>query len=385
MRPIPIRWQRRRALRWLLGGAGGMALYGCGGGGDDTVGGMQEERSNAINAINALPADATLDDIRYRLVLLPLPPSDTQGVASALNAQGDVVGSTSGPFGGHAFLYSDGSMRDLGTVFGGVSPQATDINDTGQITVNVYRPDVSTGAFTRAFLYSDGVFREIDGPLGERNSWWAARINARGEITGFAERAFATDRRGFLYSDGRVQDLGTLGGQDSEGNAINDLGQVTGRADTPGGDYHMFLYECGVMRDLGTLGGQFSQGNAINEKGWIAGRSTIAGDSRFHAALYRDGRMVDLGFPPGGIVGDHSVFGINAAGWVVGLLDVDESTRRGWVHDGTSMRDLNALLVDSMGAVVLAAFDINDAGQIVGSASFGGSVPRPVLLTPVRR
>jgi probable HAF family extracellular repeat protein len=139
------------------------------------------------------------------------------------------------------------------------------------------------------------------------------------------------------------------------------------------------------MRDLGTLGGEFSQGNAINEKGWIAGRSTIAGDSRFHAALYRDGRMVDLGFPPGGIVGDHAVFGINAAGWVVGLLDVDESTRRGWVHDGTSMRDLNALLVDSMGAVVLAAFDINDAGQIVGSASFGGSVPRPVLLTPVRR
>jgi probable HAF family extracellular repeat protein len=379
MRPVPIRWQRRRALRWLLGSAGAMALYGCGGGGVDDVGGTPEESGDAINA---LAADATLDDIRYRVVPLPLLPPDNQGAAGALNEKGDVVGTSSSSFGRHAFLYSDGSMRDLGTVFGGVEPQATDINNSGEVTVNVVRPDFSMGALHRAFLYSDGVFREIDGPLGERNSWWAEAINARGEVTGFAERP----RRAFLYSDGRVHDLGTLGGEHSEGNDINDKGQVTGLAGTPDGGYHMFLYDCDVMSDLGTLGGRFSMGDAINEKGWIAGRSTIAGDTPFHAVLYRDGRMVDLGFLPGATVGSSSAIGINAAGWVVGRQEADESSPgRGWVYDGTSMHDLNSLLIDNPDAVVIAALDINDAGHIVGIASFGGSLPRPVLLNPVPR
>ena len=37
--------------------------------------------------------------------------------------------------------------------------------------------------------------------------------------------------------------------------AINAAGQVTGRADTADGSYHAFLYSDGVMTDLGTLGG----------------------------------------------------------------------------------------------------------------------------------
>src|SRR4051794_34524752 len=50
-------------------------------------------------------------------------------------------------------------------------------------------------------------------------------------------------------------DLGTLGGADSLGLGINDSGQVVGQSDTADGHTHAFLYSQGVMADLGTLGG----------------------------------------------------------------------------------------------------------------------------------
>ena len=52
-----------------------------------------------------------------------------------------------------------------------------------------------------------------------------------------------------------MQDLGTLGGSDSFGVAINASGQVTGHADTAGGAAHAFLWDGTTMLDLGTLGG----------------------------------------------------------------------------------------------------------------------------------
>src|SRR5689334_4315033 len=51
----------------------------------------------------------------------------------------------------------------------------------------------------------------------------------------------------------------SLGGSFSEGFSINDLGQVTGESTTRTAG-RAFLYSNGQMRDLGTLGGSFSEG-----------------------------------------------------------------------------------------------------------------------------
>src|SRR5687767_10631895 len=51
-----------------------------------------------------------------------------------------------------------------------------------------------------------------------------------------------------------VTELGTLGGNDSYATGINNAGQVTGNAKTATGETHAFLYSDGVMNDLGTLG-----------------------------------------------------------------------------------------------------------------------------------
>lgn len=46
---------------------------------------------------------------------------------------------------------------------------------------------------------------------------------------------------------------------------------------------------------LSSLGGTFSSANSINDRGLVTGQSTLPGDRRGHATLWRDGSLVDLG------------------------------------------------------------------------------------------
>jgi probable HAF family extracellular repeat protein len=88
-----------------------------------------------------------------------------------------------------------------------------------------------------------------------------------------------------------VTDLGTLGGvrTTSEGfPGINSFGQVTGYSYVSGnGAQHAFLYSNGVMRDLGTLGGANSYGEGINNSGQVTGYSALANGTTL-AFLYRN-------------------------------------------------------------------------------------------------
>ena len=70
----------------------------------------------------------------------------------------------------------------------------------------------------------------------------------------------------FLWQNGTMTDLGTLGGTcpvplcvTVQAVTINRKGQVAGRSVTALGEEHAFFWEDGTMTDLGTLGGTFSQ------------------------------------------------------------------------------------------------------------------------------
>ncbi len=75
-----------------------------------------------------------------------------------------------------------------------------------------------------------------------------------------------------------VVDLGTLGGTFSFGGGINEEGWVNGESTLSGDQFqHAFLWRDGVMVDLLTLGGPNSaSGYALNDAGVVAGGSEIS-------------------------------------------------------------------------------------------------------------
>jgi probable HAF family extracellular repeat protein len=73
------------------------------------------------------------------------------------------------------------------------------------------------------------------------------------------------------------------------------------------------------MRDIGTLGGDYSSGQSINESGQIAGESKIGTGATLAFRFTEGAGMISLGTLSGGT--RSSGYGINNSGQVVGESD----------------------------------------------------------------
>ena len=310
---------------------------------------------------------------------------------AAISNRGQVTGwsYTNGNLEIHPFLYADGKMTDLGTLGGGIA-YGYAVNNLGQVTGTDYQEPRGPQPLTRAFLYSNGGMTDLSPLLGGGSYSTGNAINDSGHITGVNAAG-----RAFLYSDGIVTDLGTFGGSQSEGRGINNIGQVTGRADAFTYS-HAFIYSAGKLTDLGTLAaGSLSVGNAINDHGQVTGMSDTLSlpprpltppNNASHAFIYSAGKMSDLG-TLGGIYSEGT--GINAQGQVVGRSETsipDYAATHAFIYTDGAMQDLNALVVSGLGNAILSeARGINDIGQIVANGCVGDAVTncRAFRLDPV--
>jgi probable HAF family extracellular repeat protein len=260
----------------------------------------------------------------------------------------------------HAFIYSAGTMTDLGTLGGNFS-WGTAVNTAGEVAGY---STLATGIY-HAFLVHHGHMSDL-GTLEANGSSEAYGINNFEEVVGWST---ATDSSGnygqhaFLSIGGKMTDLGTLGSNYSAASGINNSHQVAGSSDLANGSVHAFLYASGKMTDLGTLGGPQSAAYAINDAGQIVGWAQTASDAT-HAFLYTGGKMLDLGAYNIDTVAEA----INIAGVIVGqTYGVDKTGSpfyHAFVYSGGAFHDLNDLIPAGSGWVLIDATGINDIGQI---------------------
>src|SRR5262249_50580395 len=170
----------------------------------------------------------------------------------------------------HAFLYDSRGMHDLGPL-GGTESSARAINASGQIAGTT-----AVGSGSHAVMWDRGTVRDLGGLPGCPNTM-ATSINDSGQVVGDSHNS--SWGPAFLADSGGMHGLGTLGGPFSEAWGINNQGQVVGHSTVSSDknqDWHAFLYSGGVMTDLNDLlpagsGWVLTEAEAINDAGQIAG------------------------------------------------------------------------------------------------------------------
>jgi probable HAF family extracellular repeat protein len=336
---------------------------------------------------------------KYKVTDLGVLPGDSGSAGININSSGQVTGcsdtSTSQSnlcafiLPSHAFLWSSGRMRDLGTLSGDDLSIGFGLNDSGAVVG--FSENTQTGV-GHGFLWTLKSGKMIDlGTLPGGNAYSDAdAITSKGVIVG-ESLVSNGDIHAVLWtksSDGKyhIHGVGSLpNALYTEPYYLNEENQVVGVAyfDQKETMYHGFRWsKAGRWKDLGTLpGGTNSFAVWINDLGAIAGMATSA---KFPSgvAVYWDaaGKIHSIGTLKGGT----SSFGdaINDAGQVLGHSTVAGGDNHAFLWSPkTGLKDLNNLIQSNSGWVLNAAYAINKSGKIVGYGTIAGA-NHAFLLTP---
>jgi probable HAF family extracellular repeat protein len=281
---------------------------------------------------------------------------------TGINNRGQIIGSWhSAKTGTHGFLLQDRKLTDLQELL----PMA--INDRGEIAGVVGKHLQSS---SRTFLWRHGTVTYLDRPLAGGTYFpddEPLMLNARSEVAGSYRYANSQTRAAFIVRNGR---LTRIGGARSQAFGLNDLGRVVGvrELDTA---RRAFLWKPGRMEDLGTLGGDASYAYALNNKDQVAGKATLSGTRQWHAALWAGGEVSDLGTL------SHWRFSvataINDRGTVVGYSYRAINSTSDPAGDQRAFAWRDGELVDlgrlDAGRRYTQAVAVNSGGAIIGLAS----------------
>src|SRR5262245_13729851 len=210
------------------------------------------------------------------------------------------------------------SITDLGTL-GGSESFAYAINDRGHV---VGSSRLAGNAVTHGFLFGSGRMMDLS-PLnsGEVQTVGPWDINNHGTVASGLMRDGVYSAAIFESRTGEVTPLGSLSGVafgsfNGTATSVNDSGETVGYSYADDLNLHAFLYKNGLMRDLGSLGG-YSAALSINNAGDIVGFSAESAFGVAHPMVYRNGRMSAIN-PFGGASNEGIGWKLNDRGAVVG-------------------------------------------------------------------
>jgi len=296
----------------------------------------------------------------YRVTVVG--PADS--TANGINKAGVVVGTYPAGASFHAFLNRGKGLVDLGRL--GLSSEAVAINDKGEVLGNW----TTAGGQRRGFIYHAGRPRDIGVVPGTDTRY--TDINNYGYVTAIGNATSIEGSRSYLRDPrGKLTDIGNLPFEETTLNyarALNNRNQLTGESGPltfPDQPLRAFIWSRGRMRDLGDFGFAPNGGVDINDRGQVTGFMSLPTGYRNRVAfLHHHGRLVDIDGRPDTVERSSVGLGINNHGHVVGASD----HLSGFIYRGKRMQSLNALVDPRLGWDIWRPAAINDAGQIAATA-----------------
>ena len=284
----------------------------------------------------------------------------------------------------HAFLWSSGTMTDLGTLGGpdqGSSGSA--INRSGEVAGTAGVTGTAKTNGTHAALWTGTTTVDLGAlaPLSSGSWSVATGINDSGQVVGYWASSVSTINTGahpWLYSNGTMTSLPEPSGLTTpscQAHMINNSGQIIGNCSNAGSNDHAVLWQNGTVTTLGTLGGlQVTNVTGINNNGQIAGWGTTSTGAT-DGFLDSNGTVTDLG----GIL----PYGLNDNGVMVGTDD----TGAALIDSGGTVQNLQNLIPANSGYLLGGGDAINDNGQIIAPTTTTQTDPtttggHALLLTP---
>ncbi|HEU0177633.1 MAG TPA: hypothetical protein VFV58_25505 [Blastocatellia bacterium] len=302
---------------------------------------------------------------QYHIVNLPSL-GGTRSIGNSINNRGWAAGYSNlpGNESRHATLWRYGLAQDIGTLGGPNSNVAWPVKNNRGIIVGIAQTAMPE-------------------PLGE--NWSCSAFFPGPNNIGYT-------CLGFVWENGVMRALPTLGGNNGFATGANNRGQVVGWAENTTRDstcvapqvlqFRAVIWDLrrDQIEELPLLPGDTSSAaTAINNRGQVVGISgacdqAIGRHTARHAVLWDNGAVIDIGAIGGNTW--NTCMAINQRGDIVGFAslpgsDPDDPILHAFLwtkHDG--IRDLGAL----PGDLSSQALGINERGQVVGLSSGAGGL-----------